>query len=78
MRYKEDNDFTIDIFEKKADYKKTNPTVLFYTRLWEEESEDNKIDEMRINIIRALKEKYGQLFRGGYTKITFQKKFVQI
>ena len=65
LRYKEDNDFTIDIFEKKADYKKTNPTVLFYTRLWGEESEDNKIDEMRINIIRALKEKYGQLFRGG-------------
>lgn len=22
LRYKEDNDFTIDIFEKKADYKK--------------------------------------------------------
>lgn len=50
-----------------------NQKILFDNRpLWKRKlrkllryKEDNKIDEMRINIIRALKEKYGQLFRGG-------------
>lgn len=70
LGYKADNKFTIDVFEQKPDYKKNHPVILFYTRLREETSEEygrfnDEINNMRINIIRALQERYGNYFHGG-------------
>ena len=70
LGYKADTDFTFDVFERKENYKKTSPVVLFYTRLWEETTEkygrhNQMINTMRIDIIRELRNKYGKMFRGG-------------
>lgn len=55
-------------FEEVPSYKVDSgkPMILFSTRLWEGE-ENYGINTMRIGIIRALKEKYGNTFRGGLT-----------
>lgn len=70
LGYKADSDFTIDVFENKADYKKLDPIILFYTRLWEETTErygryNHIINKMRIDIIRELRNRYGTMFKGG-------------
>lgn len=46
----------------KADSHK--PVIMFYTRLWSGD-ENRGINEMRIGIIRELRKKYGEMFRGG-------------
>lgn len=42
-----------------------DPQICFITRLWEDNEE---INEMRINLTRALKNKYGSKFHGGIYK----------
>ena len=42
------------------------PKILFSTRLWEEkEGGNDKINQMRIDVVRKLKKKYGNNFYGG-------------
>ncbi len=61
--------FTADKFETSP-AKKEIPTVLFMTRLWDgagDSEECNYINNMRIDIIRSLKEMSGIRFIGGLT-----------
>lgn len=67
--------FTPRVFEGKAEKKNGGPVkILFLTRLWddhepgfsdEENAERTYINTMRIEIIRALRETYGDAFVGG-------------
>lgn len=70
-----DKYFTPEVFEGRAEKKAGEPVkILFLTRLWDsndpalpkEANEERKfINEMRIEIIRTLKERYGDSFVGG-------------
>lgn len=67
--------FTPEVFEGKARRESGKPIkILFLTRLWddhepgfseEENAERTYINNMRIEIIRSLREKYGDMFVGG-------------
>ena len=65
--------FRTEVFEGKAERRDGMPKILFLTRLWEQEEglppEVNEerviINEMRIRIVKALREKYGDAFVGG-------------
>jgi len=73
LGYKTSEYFTPEIFERKEEKNDGNIRILFYTRLWPEEDvasdklkkERAYINEMRIEIIRKLREKYGKNFSGG-------------
>lgn len=68
-----DRYFVPEIFEGKAERIDHAPKILFLTRLWEQEEglppEVNEervlINEMRIRMVKALREKYGESFVGG-------------
>jgi len=68
-----DRYFVPEVFEGKARRSERQPKILFLTRLWEQEEglppEVNEervlINEMRIQIIKALRERYGDAFVGG-------------
>lgn len=69
-----DSYFTTEVFEGKAQPVTGKPKILFLTRLWddqepgfsdEENAERTYINNMRIRIIRELREKYGDSFVGG-------------
>ena len=68
-----DRYFVPEVFEGKAERTEGSPKILFLTRLWEQEQglppEVNRervlINEMRIQIIKALRERYGDSFVGG-------------
>lgn len=68
-----DRYFVPEVFEGKAERIDREPKILFLTRLWEQEAdlppevneERNVINEMRIRIVRTLREKYGDCFVGG-------------
>lgn len=66
--------FRPEVFEGKAEETSGQPKILFLTRLWddqepgfsrEENAERTYINQMRIDIIRALRETYGEAFVGG-------------
>lgn len=67
--------FVPDVFEGKPEPEAGRPTrILFLTQLWndhepgfseEENAERTYINQMRIDIIRALRERYGDTFIGG-------------
>ena len=65
--------FTTEVFEGTARPQTGKPVILFLARLWEEEpelpeavnAERRQINESRIQIIRTLKERYGDAFVGG-------------
>lgn len=70
-----DRYFVPEVFEGKAERKTEGPVkILFLTRLWDDKDptldeatnrERTMINEARIEIIRTLKEKYGDAFVGG-------------
>lgn len=68
-----DRYFVPEVFEGKAERIQGQPKILFLTRLWEQEAdlppEVNRervlINEMRIRMVKALREKYGDAFVGG-------------
>ena len=69
-----DRFFVPEVFEGKAERKNGPVRILFLARLWddhepgfsdEENAERTYINHMRIGIIRALREKYGDRFVGG-------------
>ena len=70
--------YTADKFESVPEYVVENPKILFLTRLWSHgETEDQEceyINTTRINIIRALRNIYGDCFIGGLsnTKLSMQ------
>ena len=74
--------FTARRFEEKPQYKEREFKVLFATRLWGEDQslpewlneERRYINQMRINIIRALKEMQGVEFIGGISNNSFSRK----
>lgn len=78
---KDDSYFTPDKFEK---YEKRNDRkrIIFMTRLWEPDltlsdriNEERKyINDMRIEILVKLAEKYGELFVGGLTADLFSRR----
>ena len=65
--------FVPEVFEGKAERIEREPKILFLTRLWEQEEglppevnqERTVINEMRIRIVRTLREEYGDRFVGG-------------
>lgn len=64
--------FTVEKFEKMADYKKENLSILFFTRLWEADTgnetwnaERAAINQTRVEILRELLRLYPNNFRGG-------------
>lgn len=66
--------FVPKVFEGKAEKKQGQPKILFLARLWddqepgfsaEENAERTYINNVRIEIIRSLREKYGDAFVGG-------------
>lgn len=65
--------FTSDKFEGQVQYKDCDLKIIFYTRLWEQDPRLSKekndervyINNTRIEIIKRLKEEYGNLFIGG-------------
>ena len=67
--------FTPEVFEGKARWEPEKPVkILFLTRLWddhepgfspEENAERTYINQMRIDIIRNLRQQYGNAFVGG-------------
>lgn len=64
--------FTADKFEKRADYKKDNLSILFFTRLWEADTgnknwdmERAEINRSRVEILRELLRMYPNNCRGG-------------
>lgn len=70
---RKDSYYTPEKFEGKLKYKENNFKIIFFTRIWEEKpelcDEENKernyINNMRIDIIRELKQRYGDNFIGG-------------
>lgn len=69
-----DNYFIPEVFEGKAEFTSDKPKILFLTRLWndhepdfsdEDNAERTYINNMRIQIIRELREQYGESFIGG-------------
>lgn len=68
-----DRYFVTDVFEGKAEQVTGQPKILFLTRLWEQEEglppevneERTLINEMRIRMVKALRERYGDAFVGG-------------
>ena len=68
-----DRYFETEVFEGKAEKIDHPPKILFLTRLWEQEeglpTEVNEervlINEMRIRMVKALRERYGDAFVGG-------------
>ena len=65
--------FRTEVFEGKAERTEGAPKILFLTRLWEQEDdlppevneERTLINEMRIRMVRVLRERYGDAFVGG-------------
>jgi len=65
--------FTPEVFEGKAEPCTGMPKILFLTRLWEDDpslpeevnEERRMINRSRIEIIKTLKERYGDAFFGG-------------
>lgn len=68
-----DRYFETEVFEGKAKRIEGDPKILFLTRLWEQEEglppevneERTLINEMRIRMVKALRERYGDAFVGG-------------
>ncbi|MBP3685349.1 MAG: hypothetical protein J6J12_10400 [Oscillospiraceae bacterium] len=68
-----DRYFVPEVFEGKAEWKDSAPKILFLTRLWEQEEglppevneERVQINEMRIRMIKTLRQRYGDAFVGG-------------
>lgn len=86
---KSDKYYTTTFFEGSANYKKENITIAFFTRLWEpnlteDENSDKtceylntereEINQMRIQLIKSLKQKYGNRFIGGVSDTTYARK----
>lgn len=77
--------FTPEVFEGCAVKKEGDPAkILFMTRLWNDQEpdfsrEDNAertyINQMRIEIIRSLREKYGEHFIGGLNDCELSRKW---
>lgn len=75
--------FVTEVFEEKAQKKTDGPVkILFLTRLWddhdpalppEQNAERTKINEMRIEIIRTLRQQYGDAFVGGLNDISLSR-----
>lgn len=73
--------FKPEIFEGCADFCGTHPSILFFTRLWcPDHAEDSvnieraHINRMRINIVRKLRNEYGERFLGGIQKDSYSIK----
>lgn len=74
--------FTPEVFEGTAQRIQGQPRILFLTRLWEEETELSAavnaerrlINESRIEIIRTLKERYGDAFVGGLNDLPISRR----
>lgn len=68
-----DRYFVTEVFEGKAKPISGQPKILFLTRLWEQEEglppevneERTRINEMRIHMVKVLRERYGEAFVGG-------------
>lgn len=68
-----DRYFVPEVFEGKAARISGQPKILFLTRLWEQEEglppevneERVQINEMRIRMVKTLRERYGDSFVGG-------------
>ena len=68
-----DRYFVPEVFEGKAQRTEGVPKILFLTRLWEQEeglpeevNEERKlINEMRIRMVKTLRQRYGDAFVGG-------------
>ena len=68
-----DRYFVPEVFEGKANRTEGQPKILFLTRLWEQEAdlppevneERTLINEMRIRMVKTLRERYGDAFVGG-------------
>ena len=77
-----DRYFVPEVFEGKAEKTEGKPKILFLTRLWEQEAdlppEVNEervlINEMRIRIVKTLREKYGDAFVGGVNDTPLSRK----
>lgn len=75
--------FSVKMFEEIPVYRKDGFTVLFATRLWEPEKElpeylneeRQYINQMRINIIRNIREIDGVNFVGGVSNNSFSREF---
>lgn len=74
------NSFTKERFEEKAEMPKSDPKILFLTRLWdpsecsdEHKDERIKINADRIALIKALKEKYGKNATAGISDSPFSR-----
>lgn len=74
--------FTTEVFEGKAQRIDRKPVILFLTRLWDDDpslpdyvnAERQQINRMRIEIIRTLKERYGDAFVGGLNDLPVSRK----
>lgn len=86
---KSDKYYTAELYENIADYKSEDIKIAFFTRLWEpnliedknsEESceylnkERDDINQTRIQLIRKLKQKYGDSFIGGVSDSDYSRK----
>ena len=76
--------FTPNKFEAPADNKDNNLKILFFTRLWEPDTNNGLLDkereyinQMRISIIRKLKQLYPENFIGGVQNSAYAKKMCE-
>lgn len=74
--------FTTGVFEGKAERIDRQPVILFLTRLWDDDpslppevnAERQQINAMRIEIVRTLKQRYGEAFVGGLNDLPVSRK----
>ena len=76
------NEFTVQSYEPRREYKNKHPKIVFYTRVRPPKSgiskqlqdERDYINQTRIDIVRALRKRYGRNFSGGVVATKHAKK----
>ena len=83
LGWKNNSYFTPDKFENKPLFKENDFKIIFFTRLWNPDDikeeklaiEREKINKMRVSIIKKLRSMYGANFYGGIQNTEFAKKY---